>query len=561
MPTQRMARLFVAVLTGMSIAPASRSQFSVFSSQFSFATPCSAETSDPPPAPFPGQPAFKHRGFYIHCGWAFDRPFAPHSWTRADFAGMFKLLRHMGFDTVMYWPQIEAVPAPISEQDAAALRNVRDIIGDARAASLRCWLTLTPNLTSPAAIAATPFADRNPFRTYQPVHLDDPKQREPFLAHRKALLRIVNNADAYVTIDGDPGSYPGAKPEDFLRIFQADRETLDAYGADPRHQMVIPWIWAGWGRKEPLWQGDLTPFSRATMALLKQRMPEPWLLMPGRSHRDGWANGRINVALAEELGLIDRSMIICYEAIEFEPTPPASSLQFDAIRRIIKEELHLAPTAAGVMGNAQQPIMVLPNIYFFARGSWDPKYLDRSDEQVLRDFADFLGGPADLLVPAWQCLALPLERLPKDLPERLRAAELTGDPARFIPGGPQRYLEILAAQAASRIGLLTAVNGPAKDDDDCARRLADGTAALVNWWKMHHYVLDGEKTQGFAWSFVRGDQVAPLVEWAGRNAKDKPAVAAAAARLLVQRNVLSAQAAPDIAKSLLPWAPRPTDNR
>ncbi len=513
------------------------------------AQPASASAAAIPP-PFPSQPAFKHRGFYFHCGWAFDRPFAPHSWSRPDFKQAFELLRHLGFDTVMYWPQIEAIPAPVSAEDQAVLENVRGIIADARAAGLRCWLTLTPNLTSPREIASQPFAERNPYRTYQTVRLDNAAQREPFLAHRRAMLRVVNNADAYVTIDGDPGGYPGAKPEDFLRVFVSDRETLNKSGVDPARQMVIPWIWAGWGRTQPLWQGDLTPFSRATMTWLKERLPEPWLMLPGRSHAHGFANGRINSALAEELGLIERSMILCYEAVEFEPSPPGAILQFSAIRRILKEELHLAPKAAGVMGNAQQPIMVLPNIYLFARGSWDPAYLDRSDEEVLRDLAGFLGGPADLLLPAWRCLDLQLDRLPKDLPERLRGARLTSEAAGCIPGGPQRYLEILAAQVASRVGLLAAIDGPAESDDDCARRVADGTAALVSWWKMHHYVLDGDKAQGFEWRFVRGEQVALLGTWAKRNARNKPTVAKAAAGALVERNVLRAREAPAVVEGL-----------
>lgn len=515
------------------------------------------QTAPPPsasattlPAPFPGQPAFRHRGFYFHCGWTFDHPFAPHSWSRADFSQAFQLLRRMGFDTVMYWPQIEAIPAPISAADEAVLQNIRGIIADARAAGLRCWFTLTPNLTSPPQIATQPFADRNPFRTYQPVRLDLADQREPFLAHRRAMLRIVNNADAYVTIDGDPGGYPGAKPEEFLRVFAADRATLDQYGTDPAHQMVIPWLWAGWGRTAPLWQGDLTPFSRAAMALLKQRLPEPWQMLPGRSHAHGFANGRINLALAEELGLVERSTLLCYEAIEFEPSPPAATLQFDPIRRILKEELRLAPQAAGVMGNAQQPIMVLPNIYLFARGSWDPAYLNRTDQEVLRDFAGFLGGPADLLLPAWQCLTLPLERLPKDLPERLRTARLTSEAAGCLPGGPQRYLEILAAQVASRLGLLTAIAEPARNDEECAQRLADGAAALVNWWKMHHYVFDGDKAQAFEWRFVRGDQVALLQAWAKRNTQNKPAVTKAAADLLAAKKVLSATQVSSVLASL-----------
>jgi hypothetical protein len=203
-----------------------------------------------------------------------------------------------------------------------------------------------------------------------------------------------------------------------------------------------------------------------------------------------------------------------------------------------------------VMGNAQQPIMVLPNLYLFARGSWDPAYLDRSDQEVLRDLAGFLGGPADLLLPAWQCLTLNLDRLPKDLPERLRGARLTSEAAGCLPGGPRRYLEILAAQVGSRIGLLTAIDRPAANEDDCARRVADGTAALVNWWKMHHYVFDGDKTQGFEWRFVRADQVALLRTWAKGNAQNRPSVTRAAAGALATRNVLSAQEAPAVLENL-----------
>jgi len=92
---------------------------------------------------------------------------------------------------------------------------------------------------------------------------------------------------------------------------------------------------------------------------------------------------------------------------------PGRTLQFDAIRRILKQESRLAVKAAGAMGNAQQPIMVLPNIYFFARAP-GPAYLDRSDEDVLRDFAEFLGGPADLSSrrgSAWPCLSIDCPRI------------------------------------------------------------------------------------------------------------------------------------------------------
>lgn len=110
----------------------------------------------------------------------------------------------------------------------------------------------------------------------------------------------------------------------------------------------------------------------------------------------------------------------------------------------------------------------------------------------MRDFADFLGGPSSLLVPAWDCLNRNLETLPTDLPQRLRTTRLTSEPARFIPDGPKRYLEIPAQQAESRINLLQAIAKSAVSDKQAAKSIADGITALVNWWNMHHYVKDGD---------------------------------------------------------------------
>lgn len=187
---------------------------------------------------FPATPAFKHRGFYLHQGWFFNHPFAVRTWEREDYAKMFQLLRKMGFDQVGIWPMLETIPAPISETDAAALRGFRETIEDAQRARLECWLIQCPNFISYPSIAVKPWKERNPYPNWDLVRLDDPAKTEPFLAHRSAVMRILNNADAYVTIDGDPGGYPGAKPEDWLKVLQSDRATIDQHGTDPKHQRV-----------------------------------------------------------------------------------------------------------------------------------------------------------------------------------------------------------------------------------------------------------------------------------------------------------------------------------
>lgn len=64
---------------------------------------------------------FKRRGFYLHGCWAFNYPFAVRTWTRSDYDHMFQFLKAMNFDTVMLWPVLEAVPPPLSAEDAEAV--------------------------------------------------------------------------------------------------------------------------------------------------------------------------------------------------------------------------------------------------------------------------------------------------------------------------------------------------------------------------------------------------------------------------------------------------------
>jgi len=86
------------------------------------------------------------------------------------------------------------------------------------------------------------------------------------------------------------------------------------------------------------------------------------------------------------------------------------------------------------MGNAQEPILVLPNIWLFANAAQYPAYLDHDDCTILGSLAAFLGGDPDVLVPAWRSMDLNLHEIPADLPEKLRGAQLQAESARLIPG-------------------------------------------------------------------------------------------------------------------------------
>lgn len=494
-------------------------------------------------------PGFQRRGFYLHAYWQYNYPFAVRSWQPADYHNMFQLLKRLGFNTVMLWPVLEAVPAPLSRADREAVQAFRPIIEDARRCGLETWLSLAAGITSTPEIAAKPWMERSLFAHMKTVRLDNPKDADAYLRHRAELMAILNNADGYVTIDGDPGGYPGARPAEFLRVLLSDRQTIDRSGTHPKSQKIIPWIWCGWGTKG-VWEEPIAPFVTAILDALKQRMPEPWELLPGRSH-EGHANGRINMELVPKAGLLGRSTLMLYEAIEFEPSTPAAVLQFADIRDVLKKELTHSAGARGCFGNAQQPIMVLPNLYLFARGAAEPAYLDRPDEKVLADFARLLGGPPELLVPAWSCLNRGLEQLPADLPAKLRAARLRGSAAAFLPGGASRYLQILAAQVDSRRRLLHACSQPAKTPSEAAAAIAEGTAALVDWWNMHRYVFTGEGGEPFQWSFANPTQYNLLKDWCIKNVSDRKLLSELVVKKLVEQGTLAEAIAKDRVRELL----------
>ena len=494
-------------------------------------------------------PAFEHVGFYTHGGWVFDYPLAPRSWQRADYAGMFGLLKKMGYDTVMVWPLLEAIPMPLTDADAAEVRGFRATIQDARDAGLRAWMAQCANLTTPARIAAKPWRERNPYPVFLTINFNNAADTAAYFAHRAAMLAILNNADGYVTIDGDPGSYAGATPQHFADVFRADHATLARHGTDPAHQPVIPWAWCGWGAKG-VWQEPVEPLLRAELEALRTQLPEPWALLPGRSAR-GHANDRVNMILADELGLAARSTLLFYEAIEYEPTAPAATLQFDLIRSFFKDESALRGRAPGVMGNAQQPVMVLPNLYFFARCARDAAYLAKPDDAVLDDFAALLGGPPELLRPAWKCLALPLAQLPAELPAQLRATTLTGEAAALIPGGPKLYLDLLAAHLESRRRMLVAMTLPTATNEQCAAAVSEGTDALVAWWKRHHFVAGSDPGTSFRWAFANSGQYTEWANWCRAHIADKSAVAILAAQELVKRGTLAPADAPKVVQKLL----------
>ena len=473
-----------------------------------------------------GAKGFDHAGFYLHASWVFNYPLAVRTWAPADYDAMFRLLGGIGIDRVMIWPMSEITPPPLAESDAEYLRGFRGIVAAAQQRGLECWLTFCPNLSTRGEIRATPVKERVFYPFMRTFRLDDERQFGEYTSHMRNLLACMNNADGYVFIDGDPGGYPGADPRDYFRMLGAVRGILDEVAAEKRPKL-IPWIWCGWGADwegEGAWKPDLRRLVRPFLEYLKQNVPEePWELLPGRSIRDGWGNGRINFELVEEAGLVARSTLMTYEIIEFEPTPPAFVIQFDDIRRVVGEEMRYAGTAKGIFGNAQQPVSALHNLIYFARCAKDPSWLEKPDDEVLHAIARLLGGDASVLVPAWKSATAGLDDLPADLSGRIRDSRLTSELAACIPGGPEMYLGLLADFVRARRAVLEHTAVLPRDGREATDRLRGAVAGIIGWWLRHRYVFSGESGPHFDWGYAHHALfIAPLHIWIrdGRVAPD-----------------------------------------
>ena len=488
-------------------------------------------------------------GFYLHACWDYSYPFAVRKWQAKDYDAMFHLLRRIGYNTVMLWPVTEAIPAPLSKADTKELRTFRKTIADAQHTGLQCWLARTPNLLCKPELARSPWMERNFFPNQVVVRLDDPQARDQYFRHREAITAILNNADGYVTIDGDPGGYAGARPDDWLEVLVADRAALRRHGTHPDRQLVIPWLWCGWGTKA-VWQEPIEPFVSAELSVLRKGWERfaPALLLPGRSIRDGHGNGRKVISIMEGQGMSRQSVVLCYEAVEFEPVPPAPVLQFADIRRIVgEEEGHLKEKVRGWFANAQQPVMVLPNLFYFQRCIADRSYLGRTEQEVLRELAGLLGGPADDWVAAWSCLGRDLTGLPADLPDRLRSARLQRPAARELPGGEATYREIHAQAVECRRAVLLALQPDASPET-----VIEAVGVIGRWWALNRYAFDHTAGDRLDWNWIHWKFVAPLREACARQATPLQARRGELAERLAQAARLSPDGAREAIDHLLP---------
>jgi hypothetical protein len=88
--------------------------------------------------------------------------------------------------------------------------------------------------------------------------------------------------------------------------------------------------------------------------------------------------------------------------------------------------------------------------------------------------------------------------------------------------------------------VLRACQRPAKTAEEAATAIAEGTAAIVAWWKTHGFAgLTTEGNEPFRWDFVSGGEVEPLKAWCAKNVADPKLVSELAVEKIVARGVLT----------------------
>ncbi len=400
-------------------------------------------------------------GMYVHTHWGYHHPYAARTWTLRDWEGYLSGLSALGFDFVMIWPLLDSMPPEPNASDRAFLQTLAGAIDLAHARfGMRVAVVVAPNTIGSAEAARHAFTHRPYFACEVRIDPKDAEAKRAFLAGRRNQLAFLRGADALAIIDSDPGGFPGSTCEELVELMDAQ---LRAFRTLNPAAELIYWMWLGWehinrfhaataagDEASMLAEDNAEEFTR-TLALLRDRVAEPWWLYHCRTLHDG---------PIDALGLRDRALWFPYGLLEGEPTFPLINCDVPALAAGLAPE-RLARCGRGVMGNLQNHALQLPHtlaLAHLAHGG-TPASLD-----LTAAAEDLLPGLGETLARGWRAIAS------RD-PDRMRAAmpalrAAVGRPHRpgrlagLLFGDPDRFLTDLAMNLAVRAALETLPAAP-----------------------------------------------------------------------------------------------------
>ena len=348
-------------------------------------------------------PRFTTRGMYAHLHWWYNHPYALRSWTLDDWKRYVDLLTHLGFNPIQMWPMMELIPHPMSPEDEAYLRKyaaVVDYVHEQR--GMKAFIGSCPNNITEDA-RGVPIEKREYFDFEKRLDPGAPANLERILEYRSDLYRTVPHADGYWVIDSDPGGWKGSPASAFVDILVGHRGLIDKFCREPGRQPLIYWMWMGWGA------GKLDQNLRDTLAGMVERINGPWLI------HVCWPE---HVQACEALKLQDRAIYFPYNMVEDEPSGPLTDIRLKRIQEAV--EYAADHKLKAIQGNAQTPIVQLPNIAALALAAWGDEVADEASGP-LQHLADrLLSREADVLAEGWRSLGREDARESLRLGDRLR---------------------------------------------------------------------------------------------------------------------------------------------
>jgi hypothetical protein len=341
------------------------------------------------------KPSFPVRGIHLN-GWPLNYPYAFRSWKEADWKRFIDIAWTQHINLFYLWPFMEILPVPLSREDEAYLQEVQRVVDYARnQRGMEVWIMQSAN-----RIGTSDCGTADPrFRAYwvkdcqQDMNPAEPDQFGRILKSFEAFYKIVNNADAFVMIDSDPGGWPQSPISDQVKIFQAARKLLDQYSLEKDKTKLIDWMHVGWGRHKFFTSSDSVvaaydwtdqnpdesdvAFMDETIRNFKANLTEPWALIAGQPPY---------LPVVQKEGVLAKTVYLPYGAIESEPAFPATNLGQAQVRKVF-DRANQFPELRGVMGNNQLMLLQFPRTYYFYATAWDKDYEGRPEREVMLDLA------------------------------------------------------------------------------------------------------------------------------------------------------------------------------
>ncbi len=429
-------------------------------------------------------PAYAKRGMHLN-GWRFRNPYSFRTWREDEWRRYIDILAFQGINLFYLWPFMEIMPVPLSAEDRAYLEECRRVIAYAQEAhGMEVWIMQCTNRVARDTCGVDDPRLRPYWRPSQEdLNPADAEQLRRILASREALYGALPNVNGVCNIDSDPGYCPGSSLEDYVKVLQGCRALLDRLNAHGKEAKLVHWMWIGWGL--PHGRGFEPAHHARTLRLLAERLPEPWEIVAGTSQ---------NLAVCREAGVLGKTVFLPYSLIEDEPSYPATNLSLDGIRGELGTHAAASPGLLGVMGNAQTPLLQLPNVYFLSAWCDDPASVRGSARDVLLELCRAIY-PAQAALLADSYLALG-EAAPAPIAaaaDRLDAQ--LASPKLGCPGciGRKLFPDFAIAAKALLLQLrwraaqerLASIAGATASDAECAGIVRDYLDAYLSWDTAH----------------------------------------------------------------------------